>query len=178
MIIDELDRLKFATQVDELDSDQSQSELNADVIDEVNKNVLIHSFDGRISKFYFDYIKDSIDMDESEYFRNLGQALIKEYSIMSFRNILDGIFNIENLNQDILDAYYYIRIKLIENIVFDESVNNIKFDENIEREEFENYLKFDKAPVSLVESFRFIDNDNFKIFKKKILIESKKPYIE
>lgn len=158
--------------VDEEDSDYSQEDLNEELLLLHDRRELIKCLSKRVTEFYLKFLVDNTDMYDIKYWRQLSEAVAREYYLNYLKVYKEGFMDSRPIAIEILQTIFYLKIKLIECII------DKKLRDDISIDEFIKFLEVDNAPKLVVECIRYSDLVSFNRFKSRIFREKDLDYTD
>ncbi len=165
------DDVNLGEVTDEIDSDYSQTDLNNQLLIFHDRREIFESLEHRISKPYLEFLLQSVNIKDHDYWQALLQEISRIYSLNIGKIYADGILSTQDFDSEIVRLLIYLKIKLINNIELKKDMDGIIIDRNISRDDFEKYVEFDNAPEVMRICIKYIDGDSFKKFISRLFLE-------
>lgn len=158
--------------VDLIDSEEDQSILNIDLLYDHDRVQLINSCKYRINTSYLNFLIESCDLNDIEYWKIVLSEYINEYNLNPAKLYIDNNIDNKNLTSQIIEFIIYLKIRFVS------LIEKRKIDKNITRDNLENYLRITEAPDIFIYSIQYIDKDSYKKFIKRIFDEINYSFME
>jgi len=159
---------------DEIDADESASEVNERSLFQYNQSQVLGSLNKRISKYELKFLLKEIKDSNDEFWALLLRSIIKTYSLNSLKPYLSEGFEVFDIRSETIKLLIFIKSLMMT------LIDNGDIDENSNRRTLEGVFN-DAEVVSIVpflmkKAMMYIDNESFKAFLSTVVKESKKEY--
>ena len=159
--------------VDEIESEDDQTDLNERSLFLHDQEVLIKSIDRKISKYELTFLLEQIKDSSDEFWVSLLKKIIRCYSLNSLKTILSTTSS-SDLTQSILRLLIFIKIELV-NYIEDKMLKV----EDLDREKLEEIIiSMDSGNSELfMVTLSYLDKESLHRMIHKLVNESKMEYM-